>query len=273
MGIVDKARIPTVYNKGMIQNKKYLLRKVPEITAIFWVTKLCTTAMGEAASDFLANTINPYVAVVIGFGVFVFSLWLQLRAKRYIPWVYWLTVAMVAVFGTMAADVLHKQFGVPYVATTAFFAASLALIFYFWQKFGRSLSIHTINSRARELFYWLSVVTTFALGTAVGDWMAISLGLGYLSSGIFFTGLILIPVAGRRFGMNEIFTFWFAYIITRPVGASFADWIGKPAPNGLGYGDGTVSIALTVFILLCIAYMTFNRRERRLESNTDQSTN
>lgn len=241
-------------------------RKVPEITAIFWIAKLLTTAMGESTSDFLANTINPYVAVMIGFLVFAFALWLQFRAKRYIPWVYWFAVAMVAVFGTMAADVLHKQFGVPYVASTSFFAVCLAVIFFVWQKFEHSLSIHTINNPRREAFYWLSVVTTFALGTAVGDWTAISLGLGYLSSGIFFTGLILIPAIGRRFGMNEIFTFWFAYIITRPVGASFADWIGKPVPHGLGYGDGTVSIALTALIVICVAYMTFDRKERRMEN-------
>lgn len=252
----------------MNQNKKRLQRKVPEITAIFWIAKASTTAMGESASDFLANAINPYVAVIIGFIVFVCSLWLQFRAPRYIPWVYWLTVAMVAVFGTMAADVLHKQFGVPYAPSTAFFAASLALIFYVWQRYEHSLSIHSINSPRREAFYWLTVVTTFALGTAAGDWTAISLGLGYLSSGIFFTGLILIPAVGRRFRMNEVFSFWFAYIITRPVGASFADWIGKPLPKGLGYGDGTVSIVLTVFIILCVAYMTYNRHERMLEGET-----
>lgn len=241
-------------------------RKVPEITAIFWIAKLLTTGMGEAASDFLANTISPYVAVAIGFLVFALALWLQFRAKRYVPWIYWFAVAMVAVFGTMAADVLHKQFDVPYAASTTFFAVCLALIFAIWQKVEHSLSIHTITNTRREVFYWLTVVTTFALGTAAGDWTAISLGLGYLSSGIFFAGLILIPAIGRYFKLNEVFTFWFAYIITRPLGASFADWFGKPAPNGLGYGDGTVSIVLTVLILICVAYMTFDRRERRLET-------
>jgi uncharacterized membrane-anchored protein len=256
----------------MNQNKKNLLRKVPEITLIFWIAKLFTTAMGEATSDFLANTINPYLAVTIGFLVFAFALWLQFRAKHYIPWIYWFAVAMVAVFGTMAADVLHKQFGVPYVVSTSFFAVCLAVIFFVWRKFEQSLSIHTINNPRREAFYWLTVVTTFALGTAAGDWTAISLGLGYFSSGLFFTGLILIPAIGRRFGMNEIFSFWFAYIITRPVGASFADWIGKPVPKGLGYGDGTVSIVLTVFIILCVAYMTYSRQERLLEGEAERQS-
>jgi uncharacterized membrane-anchored protein len=256
----------------MNQNKKYLLRKVPEISAIFWLAKLFTTAMGEATSDFLANTINPYVAVTLGFIVFAFALWLQFRAKNYVPWIYWFAVAMVAIFGTMAADVLHKQFGVPYAISTSFFAVCLAIIFFVWQRFEHSLSIHTINNPRREAFYWLTVVTTFALGTAAGDWTAISLGLGYLSSGIFFTGLILIPIIGRRLRLNEVFAFWFAYIITRPVGASFADWIGKPAPHGLGYGDGTVSVVLAVFIILCVAYMTYNRRERLKEGEAESSS-
>ncbi|HUB94146.1 MAG TPA: hypothetical protein VMB52_06610, partial [Verrucomicrobiae bacterium] len=238
-------------------------RKVPEITAVFWVTKLLTTAMGEATSDFLANTINPYAAVAIGFVVFVVAMALQFRAKHYNPWIYWFAVAMVAVFGTMAADVLHKQFGVPYIASTSFFAVCLAAVFVVWQKVEHSLSIHTITDNRREVFYWLTVMATFALGTAAGDWTATSLGLGYLSSGILFAAIIIIPALGHRFHWSEVFTFWFAYIITRPLGASFADWFGKPVPNGLGYGDGTVSIVLTIIILGCVAYMAFNHQERR----------
>ena len=243
-----------------------IVRKVPEITSIFWVTKLFTTAMGEATSDFLANTISPYIAVALGFVVFAGALTVQFRAKRYIPWVYWFTVAMVAVFGTMAADVLHKQFGVPYIASTTLFAICLAAIFAVWQKIEHSLSIHTITSTRREAFYWLTVVTTFALGTAAGDWTANSLGLGYLSSGIIFAVIILIPAVGRRFKLNEIFTFWFAYIITRPLGASFADWFGKPKPSGCGLGDGTVSIILSLLIVGCVLYMSSNRHERRAET-------
>jgi uncharacterized membrane-anchored protein len=240
-------------------------RKVPEITAIFWIAKLLTTAMGESTSDFLANTISPYVAVATGFIVFAFALVLQFRAKRYIPWVYWFAVAMVAVFGTMAADVLHKQFGVPYVASTAFFAVCLAAIFTIWQKVEHSLSIHTITNTRREVFYWLTVVTTFALGTAAGDWTANSLGLGYFSSGLLFGAIILIPLIVYRFKWNAVFTFWFAYIITRPLGASFADWFGKPKPHGLGYGDGTVSVILTILIIGCVAYMTHDRKARHLD--------
>lgn len=241
------------------------LRKVPEITLIFWIAKLFTTAAGEAASDFLTNTINPYVAVTIGFVIFAGALAVQFRVRRYIPWVYWLAVAMVAVFGTMAADVLHKQFGVPYAASTTFFAVCLGLIFIVWHKIERSLSIHTITTPRREAFYWLTVVATFALGTAAGDWTANSLGLGYLSSGFLFAAIILIPAIGSYLKWNEALTFWFAYIVTRPVGASFADWFGKPVPHGLGWGDGTVSLILFVLIAASVLYMTLNHQEKRSE--------
>jgi uncharacterized membrane-anchored protein len=242
-----------------------MLRKVPEITAIFWIAKILTTAMGESTSDFLANTISPYLAVALGFAVLVIALALQFRARKYIPWVYWFAVAMVAVFGTMAADVLHKQFGVPYWLSTSFFAVVLAGVFAVWYKVEGTLSIHTIVNTRREIFYWLTVMSTFALGTAAGDWTANSLGLGYFASGVLFAGLIVVAAGGRRLRLNEVFTFWFAYIVTRPLGASFADWLGKPAPAGRGWGDGTVSVILTVLIVLCVGYMVLDRKESLAE--------
>lgn len=246
---------------------RHALRKVPEITIFFWIVKLLTTAMGESTSDFLVFRINPYVAVTLGAAGFIAALWLQFSARRYVPWIYWLAVAMVAIFGTMAADVLHIQLGVPYVVSTIFFAAALAVVFVVWQKSERTLSIHSINTRRRELFYWATVLATFALGTAAGDMTATTLGLGYFSSGLLFGGLILIPVLGYwRFGMDEIFAFWFAYVLTRPLGASFADWMGKSrGVGGLGLGDGPVSFALAALIIGFVAYMTFNRQEARLE--------
>lgn len=253
------------YTSGMNLTATSYVRKVPEITAIFWLTKLLTTAMGESTSDFLVTTISPYLAVGLGFVVFAGALWLQFRSKRYIPGVYWLAVAMVAVFGTMVADVLHKQIGVSYAASTVFFGVCLGAIFLIWQKVEHSLSIHSITSTRREVFYWLTVITTFALGTAAGDLTAYSLGLGYLSSGILFAALILIPVIGFRLKVNAVLTFWFAYIVTRPLGASFADWFGKPIPNGRGLGGSTVSLVLSVLIVGCVLYMTYDRREKRLE--------
>ena len=198
-----------------------LIRKVPEITAIFWLAKLLTTAMGESTSDYFVFRINPYLAVIMGGIVFAVALILQFSVKKYIPWVYWFAVTMVAVFGTMAADVLHIQLGVSYVVSTVFFAVALALIFIIWQRVEKTLSIHTINNRRREIFYWLAVLATFALGTAAGDWTAVTLGLGYFSSGLLFAGIIAIPAIGYRLGLNGVLSFCSAtntFRLAEPVG-------------------------------------------------------
>ncbi len=234
------------------------LVKVPEITGLFWVTKLLTTAMGESTSDYLVNRMSPVVAVGIGGVILIVALVLQFHTDRYIPWVYWFTVLMVAVTGTMAADVLHKQFGVPYAASSTFFAVVLAAVFVAWNRTERTLSIHSVNTPRREAFYWATVMATFALGTAVGDLTAKTLNLGYLSSAVLFAVLIAIPAVGYlRFGMNEVLAFWTAYVLTRPLGASIADWLGKPPSlSGLGWGDGLVSILLGLIIVACVLQMT-----------------
>lgn len=239
------------------------LRKVPEVTIYFWIIKLLTTGMGETSSDYLVRTLNPYVAVALGATCFVAALALQFFARRYVAWIYWLAVVMVAVFGTMVADVLHVQFGIPYVVSATFFAVALAAIFVAWYASEKTLSIHTIYTRRRELFYWATVVTTFALGTAVGDMTATTLGLGYFSSGVLFAVLFALPALGYwLFGLNEIFAFWFAYIVTRPLGASFADWLGRPSKlGGMGLGTGQVSLALAIVILGFVGYLTVTRKD------------
>jgi uncharacterized membrane-anchored protein len=240
-------------------NRPYAAAKVPEIVAMFWITKLFTTAMGEATSDYLVNRINPVVAVGIGGIGLVLALIIQFRAVRYVPWTYWLAVVMVAVAGTMAADVLHVQFGVPYAVSTPLFAVVLAIVFFTWHRIERTLSIHSITTPRREAFYWAAVMATFALGTALGDLTATTLHLGYLTSAVLFAGLITIPAVGYRwFGMDGVLAFWFAYVLTRPLGASIADWLSKPrAVGGLGLGDGTVSLVFTVLIIAAVTYLSF----------------
>jgi uncharacterized membrane-anchored protein len=234
--------------------------KVPEITAYFWVAKLLSTAMGESTSDYLVFQINPYVAVVLGCVGLVVALAVQLSVRRYIAWAYWFAVVMVAVFGTMAADVLHVQFAVPYAASTVFFATALAVVFIIWYRSERTLSIHTIYSGRRELFYWAAVIATFALGTAAGDMTAATLGLGYAASLLLFAVLFLLPGVGYRFaGLNAIFAFWFSYVMTRPLGASFADWVGKPYLGGLGAGDARIAGVLTVLIIGVVAFLARSR--------------
>ncbi len=243
-------------------------RKVPSITAIFWIVKVLTTALGESVSDYLVFAINPYVAVGLGALGFTLALVLQFRARRYNAWIYWFAVTMVAVFGTMAADVTHVVLGVPYVLSTAAFSVALAVIFILWRRFESTISIHSIDRPRREVFYWLTVVTTFALGTATGDMAAITLHLGYLAAGMLFGALIaaiglaryaVVTVARlerHRVSRNAVFAFWAAYVLTRPLGASFADWTGKPQSwGGLGWGDGRVAAVLVVALVSGVAYL------------------
>jgi uncharacterized membrane-anchored protein len=232
------------------------LTKVPEITVVFWVLKLLTTGMGEAMSDFLGEKSVPIAGAIGIFGLW-FALWLQMRQREYRAVVYWFAVMMVAIFGTMAADGIHDGASIPYAVTTPLFGLVVAAVFFFWYRSEGTLSIHSITTRRREGYYWAAVLATFALGTAAGDLTATQLNLGFFPSAVLFISIIAIPAVGWwRFGLNPIVAFWFAYIVTRPIGASFADWLSKPPSiTGLGLGDGTVSgLALIVFIAL-VAYV------------------
>ena len=239
---------------------RHALAKVPEITVIFWVLKLLTTGMGESMSDFLGQHSVPIAGAIGIFGL-GFALWLQLRQREYRAPIYWFAVMMVAIFGTMAADGIHDGASIPYTVTTPLFACLTAGVFFCWQRSEGTLSIHSINDRRREGFYWAAVLMTFALGTAAGDLTATSLNLGFFGSVLLFAAIIAIPAVGWwRLAMNPVVAFWFAYIVTRPLGASFADWFSKPPSiSGLGLGDGTVSaLALVVFIAL-VAYVTVTK--------------
>jgi uncharacterized membrane-anchored protein len=238
------------------------LSKVPEVTAYFWIIKVLTTFLGEATSDYLVHTINPYTAVGLGFVAFVISLAAQFAVRRYIALVYWIAVAMVAVFGTMAADVLHVALGVPYTASTALFVVTLAVVFAVWYRTEGTLSIHSIRTPRREVFYWAAVVTAFALGTAAGDLTARTAGLGYLGSGLMFTAVIAVPALAYWLGLNAIASFWFAYIVTRPVGASFADWMGFPhSTGGLALGHGPVALVSAAVFLCLAAYLAITGKD------------
>ncbi|MBO0789456.1 MAG: hypothetical protein J2P36_00680 [Ktedonobacteraceae bacterium] len=241
----------------------HILKKVPEVTVYFWIIKVLTTALGESTSDYLVYHINPYIAVALGGIGLVVALALQLAVRRYIVSMYWSAVTMVAIFGTMAADVVHIVLGIPYLVSTIFFAVALAFIFLAWYASEKTLSIHSISTFRREVFYWATVMVTFALGTAAGDMTAATLGLGYLLSGVLFLVLFALPtLAYGLAGLNAILAFWLAYIVTRPLGASFADWMGKlPGEGGLGLGDGPVSLVLVLLIIGFVGYLTITHRD------------
>lgn len=239
--------------------------RVPGITAAFWIVKGLSTAMGEAASDYLVQAMAPQPAVVLGFAAFLAALALQFRMGRYSAWTYWFAVAMVGVFGTMAADVVHVALGVPYTVSSALYAALLLAVFALWRRTEGTLSIHSINTPRREAFYWATVMATFAMGTALGDFTAFTVHLGYFDSAALFAVLILVPAFGYRLlGWNEVFSFWAAYVITRPLGASIADGLGKPASTGgLGFGDGTVALVLGGLILVMVAYLAVGKADEQ----------
>ena len=240
-----------------------LAAKVPEIGLLFWVIKIVTTGMGEATSDYLGN-LNLALAAVVGVGGFVLALWLQLRTRRYTAVVYWFAVVMVAVFGTMVADGPHVALGLPYPVMVILYAVVLAAVFHRWHRSEGTLSIHSITTRRRETYYWVTVLLSFALGTAAGDLTASTLHLGFLPSGVLFAVVIAVPALARwRFGLNEVAAFWCAYVLTRPLGASVADWLGKPAhpDGGLHWGDGTVSGLALLVIVALVGYVAVARTD------------
>ncbi|MFE9847690.1 hypothetical protein ACFYPN_02585 [Streptomyces sp. NPDC005576] len=243
--------------------------KVPEVTAYFWIIKVLTTGMGETASDLLARTLGPIPAVALGGLALAAALAVQFTLRRYAAWSYWTAVVMVSVFGTMAADVLHVGLGVSYAVSTPAFLAVLAVLFVLWYASERTLSIHTVRTRRRETFYWAVVRATFALGTAAGDLTA-TVGFGYLGSVVLFAAGICVPALAHRFGpLDAVTAFWTAYVVTRPLGASLADWVALGhTRGGLGLGLAPVTLAWTAAIIGCVGYLVVSQRGRRVLAAT-----
>jgi uncharacterized membrane-anchored protein len=228
--------------------------------------------MGESTSDYMVHKMAPEVAVLLGFAAFVVALLIQFTRARYVAWSYWLAVVMVGIFGTMAADVLHVRLGVPYVASSILYAVALAAVFITWQRTEGTLSIHSIETPRREAFYWATVVATFAMGTALGDFTAYTLHLGYFPSAVLFGVAILIPALGYRlFHWNSVACFWAAYVLTRPLGASIADGLAKPAhDSGLGLGDATVVLVFGALIVMLVAYLSITKSDVQTGAESEQ---
>jgi uncharacterized membrane-anchored protein len=245
--------------------------KVPEITVYFWVIKILSTAMGEALSDFLdggSGIIFPVLGCLSALVAFVLALRWQLRSTRYRTHIYWFAVAMVATFGTMAADAFHQALSMPYWGTSLIYVTALGVILSRWYASEGTLSIHSITTRRRERFYWATVLATFALGTAVGDMTADDFHWGFLVSALVFSGAIVLPLlAWWKFRLNSIVAFWTAYILTRPLGASYADWLdfGK-ARDGIGVGTAITSSVLAAVIIAIVAYLAMSGKDEQLRS-------
>ncbi len=236
--------------------------KVPEVTALFWVVKVLTTAGGEAASDWLALG-SRLVAGAIETLILIVALAWQFRTRRYVAAAYWSLAYAIAIFGTGVSDALHLEVGLPYAVTTALWAVVLAAVFTLWYRSERTLSIHSIVTTRREIFYWATVLATFALGTALGDFTAVALGIGFLASGILFGILILLPgLAWWKLRLDAVAAFWMSYVLTRPLGASFADYFSKPhSLSGLDLGDGPVAVAVLLAVALLVGYLAVRRND------------
>lgn len=242
--------------------RRELLSKVPEVTIWFWIVKILCTTVGETAADFLNVTLGlglTGTSVVTGVLLAV-VLTVQFRARGYVPAIYWLTVTLISVFGTLVTDNLTDELGVPLEASTLIFAGLLAVTFLAWFASERTLSIHSIYTRRREAFYWLAILFTFALGTAAGDLLAETLGLGYLVTGLLVAALIAADTIAWRLGLNAVLAFWIAYILTRPLGASIGDLLSQPTGHGgLGLGATLTSVLFLGGILAIVIYLTVSK--------------
>ena len=239
--------------------------KIPAVTIFFWIIKIMATTVGETGADFLIFNVHlglSLTSLLAGIVLALF-LWIQLRNRKYTPWIYWITVVLVSIFGTLITDNLVDNFGVPLTVITAIFLIALIATFVIWYACEKTLSILTVNTHRRELFYWTAILLTFALGTAAGDLVAEGLHLGYAVSALVFGGLI--AVVGLLYYFLKSGTtlwFWIAYILTRPFGASFGDWLSQEtAKGGLGLGTVGTSGLFLVVILALVIYLTVSKKD------------
>jgi len=241
-----------------------LFNKVPEVTLFFWIIKVLCTTVGETFADFLNVNLNfglTGTSITIGL-ILAATLFFQFRAKRYVPAIYWIAVVFISVFGTLVTDNLTDKMGVRLETSTILFFVLLLLTFVIWYVNEKTLSIHSIFTQRREFFYWLTILFTFALGTASGDLIAEGLGLGYLNTGIIVTTVIAIVIAAQKLKLNNVLSFWIIYIMTRPLGASIGDYLSQPNKyGGLGLGATITSIVFLLGILGIILYFTFTKRD------------
>ena len=238
-----------------------MLNKVPEVTLIFWTIKIMSTTVGETGADYLAVHVGlgTMVTGLLTTSLLIVSMIVQLRMGRYIPWIYWLTVVLVSIVGTQITDALTDRLEISLYVSTAVFAILLAGIFSVWYAMERTLSIRSIVTTRRELFYWAAILLTFALGTAAGDLATEALGLGFNIGVMAFAALLAAIAAANALGANAVLSFWLAYILTRPLGASLGDLLSQATEyGGLGLGTIHTSLAFLTVIVALVAWISFH---------------
>ena len=243
-----------------------MANKVPEVTIWFWIIKIMATTVGETAADLLSIRLDLGLTVTsyMMTAVFILALIIQVKTRRYVPSLYWLTVVLISIVGTLISDNLVDGMGVSLVTTSIAFALILAVVFALWYRREKTLSIHSIVTTRRELFYWAAILFTFAMGTSVGDLLAETLDLGYAQAALAFATMIgAIAVLHYIVRLDVILSFWLAYILTRPLGASIGDWLAKPViAGGLGWGTVTTSLIFLAVIFLVVIYLSVSKPDR-----------
>jgi len=247
---------------------RQMLNRVPEVTFYFWLIKVLGTTIGETAADFLSATLNLGLASTsyIMSSILLVLLFNQFRLKRYVPVSFWSVVVLISVVGTLITDRLVDEFGVSLMTTSIIFSIALAVVFAVWYVNEKTLAMHSINTAKREIFYWVAVLLTFALGTATGDLLSERFQLGYTQATLIFAAAIAIIIAGYFFlKMNAILAFWLAYILTRPLGASIGDLLSQSTDNGgLGFGTTGTSMLFLSIIIALVIYLSFKQRRSPL---------
>jgi uncharacterized membrane-anchored protein len=243
-----------------------MLNKVPEVTLIFWTIKIMSTTVGETGADYLAVHVGlgTMVTGLLMTSLLIASMIVQLRMRRYIPWIYWLTVVLVSIVGTQITDALTDRLEISLYVSTAVFAVALASTFAVWYAVERTLSIRSIVTTRRELFYWTAILFTFALGTAAGDLATEALGLGFNIGVVAFAAVLATIAAANALGANAVLSFWLAYILTRPLGASLGDLLSQATEyGGLGLGTIHTSLAFLTVIVALVAWISFEDNRTR----------
>ena len=252
-----------------------MTNKVPEIIVAFWIVKILSTTVGETFADFLNSNVGLglWGTIAVTGVALAIALTLQMRLRRYFPPVYWLVVVLVSIVGTLITDALTDVYAVPLLVSTAVFSVALAATFALWYRSEGTLSIHTILTSKREAFYWLAILFTFSLGTAVGDYLSEDVGIGYTRTGLIMVAGILITWLAYKFtSLGEVTAFWAAYIMTRPLGASLGDFLTAPtADGGRGLSTSAVSWLFFAGIVTIVAWMTVRERARKAAIKAEPS--
>ncbi|HEV2613214.1 MAG TPA: hypothetical protein VGV92_00725 [Gammaproteobacteria bacterium] len=240
---------------------KSLINKVSQVTILFWVIKILSTTVGETTADFFSHALGSISIALFG-TLLLIAAFIQMRFKQYVPWMYWTVIVFIAIFGTLFADGLHHA-GIPLGFTTLIFATALSLLFALWYACEKTLDVHNIHTTRREIFYWLVILFTFALGTAAGDFLAHGFQFGFMKATLVFgIIMVIVPIILYRARVNSVVLFWASYILTRPFGASGGDLLSHPVNvGGFGWGTGTTSLIFLGMVIALIIYVTITHKK------------